>query len=60
MGLAFLALSLSLWYWMRVAPFDWYVRSLLFLPLFVGFIGLYQAYFGFCAYHAFNRTYDLR
>lgn len=60
MGVTFLALSLALWYWMRVASLGWYLKVLLFLPLFVGFIGLYQASIGFCAYHAFNRTYDLR
>ncbi len=59
MGVFFLAASLIAWSWM-VDNVGRHYRLILILPLYASFLGFYEAYFGFCVYHAARRSYDMR
>ncbi len=58
-GIALLAISLAAWWWLRENAARFY-RLGLAVPLYIAFIGIYQAYFGFCIYHAARHSYDMR
>ncbi len=58
-GIALLALTLAAWQLMSDNVARVY-RLGLVVPLYAAFVGIYQAYFGFCVYHASRHTYDLR
>ncbi len=59
-GFFFLALSAYLWIGFSVHNYGPVAKALLFIPLYAGFLGLYQALSSFCVYHAKRRTYDMR
>ncbi|MBI4170347.1 MAG: hypothetical protein HY514_01535 [Candidatus Aenigmarchaeota archaeon] len=59
-GFFFLALSVYLWIGFSVHDFGIIAKAILFIPLYVGFLGVYQALLRFCVYHAKRRTYDMR
>lgn len=58
-GVLLLAVTIGAWLWMRDNMERMY-RLVLFLPLYAGFLGIYQAYYGFCVYHAWRRSFDMR
>ena len=59
-GFFFLALSLYLTIGFSVHEYALFTKLFLIIPLYVGFLGFYQAVAGFCVYHAKRRTYDMR
>ena len=59
-GFFFLALSFYLWIGFSVHEYGLLAKALLVLPLYVGFLGVYQAISRFCVYHSKRRTYDMR
>ncbi len=59
-GFFFLALSVYLWLGFSVHDFGPVPKALLFIPLYVGFLGVYQALAGFCVWHAKRRTYNMK
>ena len=59
-GFLFLAISAYLWVGFEVHGFGTLPKLFLVFPLYVGFLGIYQAAFKFCVYHAKRRTYDMR
>lgn len=58
-GVALLAIVLGTAAWLRVTGArDW--TLLLFLPIFVAFVAILEAAFGFCVIFAERGVYDLR
>lgn len=57
-GVLFLALSAYLW--IGLASYGVLAKVFIAVPLYVGFLGLYQGLASFCIYHAKRRTYDMR
>ncbi len=57
-GIVFLALSAALWLVAAALQFDRAIRLALFFPLAGGFLGIYQALFGFCVFNAKTRVYS--
>lgn len=58
-GIVLLIITLVAWQWMS-DNVPRIFRIGLVVPLYAAFVGLYQAYFAFCVYHASRHTYDLR
>jgi len=59
-GAALLALSLILWAAAAFFQIDRAYRLLLFLPLFGGFVGIFQAHFSFCVFNAKAHVFSMR
>lgn len=59
-GVVVLAATLWFWFGMEGLGLPRAVTFLLFVPLFVGFVSLYEAVLGFCVYQARRHAYDLR
>lgn len=59
-GFFFLALSAYLWLGFNANGYGALAKAFLAVPLYVGFLGIYQALAGFCVHHAKRRTYDMR
>ena len=59
-GIAMLGLSFFLWWVMVRYGIPKLYRLSLIIPLYSGFVGIYQTLFGFCVYHAAKHTFDLR
>ncbi len=57
-GVFFLAFSFYLW--IGLNSYGILAKAALAVPLYVGFLGIYQALAGFCVHHAKRRTYDMR
>lgn len=58
-GVLLLAIAMITWLWLRDNVERVY-RLALVVPLYAGFLGVYQAYYGFCVYHAWKHSYDMR
>jgi len=59
-GLLFFSFGVWSWTFLRVNYFHPVFKLYLFIPFYLGFIGIYEAVFGFCVYHSFRRSYDMR
>ncbi len=59
-GFFFLTFSYFMWLLIELAGVGIWAKALLFIPLYVGFLGIYQAKARFCVHHAKKRTYDMR
>ena len=59
-GAVAIALSIGVWWGLRAtaAPAPW--RLVVFLPLFVGFVAMFEAALRFCVVFARRGVYDLR
>ena len=59
-GLFFFSSGVWLWALARVNGLPLPFLLIMILPFFLGFLGIYQALFGFCAYHSRRHTFDMR
>ena len=59
-GIFFLGLSLWVRDFIIVNGFPFYSKVVLLIPFYFGFLGAYQALFGFCVLHSKRRTFDMR
>ena len=59
-GVAAILLSLGLWHLARLNTLPSWPILLLFVPLFAGFVAVFEAALGFCVVFAHRGVYDLR
>ena len=59
-GIAAIIFSFGLWHLARLNTLPSWPILLLSLPLFAGFVAVFEAVFGFCVMFAFKGEYDLR
>lgn len=57
-GLFFFAATFWVWSFLGINAFPAFYRMVLIIPLFLGFIGFYQAAFSFCVVNAYKRKHD--
>ena len=59
-GLFFFTVGVWGWAFFSVNDFPFIARFTLFLPFYFGFLGIYEALFGFCVLLARAQRYDMR
>lgn len=59
-GVLAIAFSAGIWGLIRLNTLpSWYIL-ILFLPLFAGFVAIFEGFLGFCVVYGTRGTYDLR
>ena len=59
-GLFFFTVGVWTWALLEVNKFPQVTKIVLFLPFYLGFLGIYEAILGFCVILARNRKFDMR
>jgi len=59
-GVVAIIFSLGLWHLARLNTLPSWTILLLFIPLFAGFVAVFEAVLGFCVIFAHQGVYDLR
>lgn len=54
--------SLGVWGWALIVVnhFPPVFKVALFIPFHIGFLGIYQSLSGFCVFHSYRHTHDMR
>lgn len=59
-GIFFYGVGVWMWAFLKLNFFPSVTMLFLFVPFYLGFLGVYQALFGFCVFHSLKRSSDMR